>query len=525
LRVANIFRYDGSGNAEAGAVVDKEGGGIEGTSSVSFRKRLSRVSGPLAFVAALAVLYFVVFSAFTMHRHEVYSSARFDLGNMDQAVWNTSEGRILESTTEAGENRSRLANHADFLLVAFAPLYWIHASPHWLLVIQAAVVGLGALPLFWLARRFLKREWPAALIAGAYLFNPGLQSANTFDFHSQTLAGTFLLFAFYYLLERRLWPFAVFAVLASFCKEEISLIVAMMGLYMLVVERRARWGVPVFATGVGYFLLVMLVVIPAFNDGGASELVSERYGMVGGSIGGVITTVLTDPLAVLGHAFTTDKLLYLSHLAGLGGVLGLLSPATLLIPLPEIAINLLSDRPQMTNIHYHYSAPVIPFMYLGCAAGLAAIVRFFSKRSVSDELLRLAPVMFCGWVLLMNAYMALGYGPLPFAEIYRSNPVAMQSLPPERVENIDEAISLVPEDAKVSASNWIAPHLAHRTHLYLFPTIKDADYVVVDLARASYFTDVKRDKAQRVLEEDLINNPDYEPVFYESNVAVFRRVS
>jgi uncharacterized membrane protein len=508
-----------------GDKMKNEGDKIRGDSSGSLKKRMSRIPAPLAFVLVVAAVYFIVFAAFTMNRHEVYSSARFDLGNMDQAVWNTSEGRVLENTSIEGENRSRLANHADFLLIAFAPLYWISASPHWLLAIQAAVVGLGALPLFWLARRFLKREWPAALIAGAYLFNPGLQSANTFDFHSQTLAGTFLLFTFHYLLERRLWPFVFFAVLASFCKEEISLLVAMMGLYMLFVERRARWGIPVFAAGVAYFLFVMFAVIPAFNEGGASELVAERYGPVGGSIGGVFMTFLTDPVAVLGHVFTTDKLLYLTHLVGLGGMLGLLSPAILLIPLPEIAINLLADRDQMTNINYHYSAPIIPFMYVGCAAGLAAVARFLSKRNVSDELLRLAPLMFCGWVLFMNAYMAFGYGPLPFAEFHRNNPVAMQSLPPERVENIDEAVSLVPDDAKVSASNWIGAHLAHRTHLYLFPTIGDADYVVVDLARASHFTDVDREKAQRVLQNDLIENPDYEPVFSESNVAVFRRVS
>lgn len=510
---------------ETGMISKKEGDGIKGASSGSLRRSLSRLPGPLVFVMAFAIMYFVAFSALTMHRHEVYSSARFDLGNMDQAVWNTSEGRLLESTSEAGENRSRLANHADFLLVAFAPLYWIHASPHWLLAIQAAVVGLGALPLFWICRRFLKRDWPAALIAAAYLFNPGLQSANVFDFHSQTLAGTFLLFTFHYMLGRRLWPFVFFAVLAAACKEEIVLIVAMMGLYMLFVERRPRWGLPIFAAGVGYFLLLMLVVIPAANDGGASELVSERYGAVGGSMGGIFLTALTDPAAVLGHAFSADKVFYLAHLVGLGGILGLLSPATLLIPLPEIAINLLSDRSQMTNINYHYSAPVIPFMYVGCAAGLATVARFFSKRNVSDELLRLAPVMFAGWVLFMNAYMAFGYGPLPFAEFHRDNPVVMTSLPQERVENIDEAISLVPEGAKVSASNWIAPHLAHRTHLYLFPTINDADYVVVDLARASYFTTVDRGKAQRVLEDELINNPDYEPVFSEPNVAVFRRVS
>ncbi len=93
----------------------------ESSPRLRLRKSLSRLPGPLVFVLVCAAIYFVVFSAFTMNRHEVYSSARFDLGNMDQAVWNTSEGRILEATSEDGENRSRLANHADFLLLLFAP--------------------------------------------------------------------------------------------------------------------------------------------------------------------------------------------------------------------------------------------------------------------------------------------------------------------------------------------------------------------------------------------------------------------
>lgn len=102
--------------AETGTLSREEKDGVEGgsggaTRSSRAKKRFSRLPGPLGFVA----VYFVVFSALTMYRHEVYSSARSDLGNMDQAVWNTSEGRFLESPNEQGENRSRLANHADFL--------------------------------------------------------------------------------------------------------------------------------------------------------------------------------------------------------------------------------------------------------------------------------------------------------------------------------------------------------------------------------------------------------------------------
>ncbi|AHY45461.1 putative membrane protein (DUF2079) [Rubrobacter radiotolerans] len=491
--------------------------------------------GPREFVLVLCVLYMLVFSALTIERHEVYSSARFDLGNMDQAVWNTTEGRILEVTGDNGENRSRLINHTDFFLLAYVPLYMIYASPYWLLVSQAVIVGLGALPLYWLSARFLGRGWPAALIAGAYLFSPGLQSANTFDFHSQTLAPTFLLFAFHYLLERRLLPFVVFAALASFCKEEISLLVAMMGLYVVFVERRPRWGVPVFLAGVGYFAFVMGVLIPAFNEGTPSGLVEERYGAVGGSVGGVLATALTDPLSIVQHALSGQRPVYLLSLLGMGGMLGLLSPGILMIALPEVAVNLLSERRQMISIFYHYSAPIWPFVYLASAAGIANVVRFvgwLSRRrgrsgERSGDLARALPLFLASWVFVFGVYLDLIYGPIPIAQFYEENPVVMRSLEDDFVRNVDEAVALVPDDpeVRVSASNWIAPHLAHRETLYLFPVTDGpqgpADYVVVDLARASYYTDVRRPRAQAALER-VQNDPRYSLIFAEPNVAVFR---
>lgn len=520
---------------EGGPVTDRPGKtGDPAGSPLSLPTSLKGSRWPAGFVYLLAALYGLVFSALTIRRHEVYSSARFDLANMEQAVWNSAHGRILEVTGETGENVGRLVNHADFLLLAYVPLYWVWSSPYWLLVSQAVVVGLGAVPLYWLARRFLKREWPAAMISVAYLFSPGLQSANTFDFHAQTMAPTFLLFALYYLLERRLLPFAAFAVLASLCKEEISLIIAMMGVYVVLVERRPGWGVTVFVAGLGYFAFVMGVLIPSFNDGTTSDLVEGRYGEVGGSMGGMARTLFTDPAAIVGQALSGNKPAYLLDLAGASLLLGLFSPGILLIALPELAINLLSNRAQMSNVYYHYSAPIWPFIYLSAAAGTATLTRLVGRLSVGrrwrDDFLSVFPVVLASWVLFFGVYMDLVYGPIPLARNYIENPVVMRQLPDEYIQNLDEAVAVIPEDGdvSVSASNWIAPHLARRETLYLFPTRSgaggDADYIIVDLYRASYFTGVDLQRAQRVL-EGIIDDPRYETVYSAPNVTVFERVS
>ncbi len=487
--------------------------------------------GAKEFVIVLALVYAVLVSFIAVYKHETYASSRFDLGNMDQAVWNSSEGRILEATDERGELTSRLRNHAGFLLLAYVPFYWIAASPHWLLVSQATVVGLGAIPLFWLARRFLERDWPAAFIAAAYLFNPGLQAANLFDYHAQMLAGTFLLFAFHYLLERRLWPFVVFAVLASLTKEGIVLIVAMMGLYSLFVERRPRWGVPVFLAGAGYFLLTMLVIIPAFNTGAASGLVEERYAAFGGSIGGVLRTAITDPFFVAAYMLADGKWTYFFQIFGMAGMLGLLAPHLAVIPASEVAINLLSDRPQMTNTYYHYSAPILPFSYVAAAAGIATLVRLLTFSRVRNILGRFSPgayarsktplVLALG-ILLFGVEMDFERGPLPVFHSPSNFRSVIDPAPAAHREALDKAVSLVPEDARVSATNNIGPHLAHRRYLYLFPTVSDAEYVVLDETAPGYDTQIEPILNLQSTQE-IRQSGEYEEIFAEEGVVVFRK--
>ena len=95
-------------------------------------------------------------------RHRTFGSGRFDLGNMTQAVWSTAHGDFLSVTDVHGEQISRLGSHFDPILAALAPLWWVWPTPELLLVVQAVAVALGAMPVYWLARKHFDSEWPAA---------------------------------------------------------------------------------------------------------------------------------------------------------------------------------------------------------------------------------------------------------------------------------------------------------------------------------------------------------------------------
>ena len=107
--------------------------------------------------------------------------------------------------------------------------------------------------LFALARHKVYSQWLALGFAVAFLLNPAIQAANWLEFHPVTLAPTLLLATFYFLISGRTGWYVVFAVLAAGCKEEIALLVLMVGLYAAVVLRRVRLGIITIVLGTALF--------------------------------------------------------------------------------------------------------------------------------------------------------------------------------------------------------------------------------------------------------------------------------
>ncbi len=71
-----------------------------------------------------ASLFAIVRSQFLEFRF-----TRFDLGNMVQAVWNTADGRPLETTFGTGEQLPRLASHVDPILGSAHPVVGAGSEP------------------------------------------------------------------------------------------------------------------------------------------------------------------------------------------------------------------------------------------------------------------------------------------------------------------------------------------------------------------------------------------------------------
>jgi uncharacterized membrane protein len=457
-------------------------------------------------LAGATAAYAAGFGALSVLRHRAFETGRFDLGNMVQAVWSTAHGDPLGITTLHGTQTVRLAAHVDPILVLFAPLWWLWPSPSLLLVAQAVAIALGALPVFWLARKHLGSERTALGFALGYLLYPATQWLTLSEFHPVALACPLLLYAFWYLDEDRLVPFAVAAVLASATKEEVPLVVAGLGVWYLLARRRVSAGAVIAAMGIGWTALAIGVVIPHFNDGSEPSFYG-RYSEVGGSAPGILETAFTDPLTILRVAFDARGIGYLASLLLPLALLPLLAPLLLVAAAPELALNLLSSTRTQTSIHFHYTAALTPVLFAAAVLGAKRV-----RRELGGAIV----------VCALAANFALGAIPVwslfPGGEDLQSGSYDVTDH--DRVAA--RALRMIPGDAVVTASNSLGAHLSARRRVLSFPRLDDAGWVAADERSPGYadrFAPVPYANALARLRRD----ERWRLVFEEDGILLFRR--
>ncbi len=442
--------------------------------------RLSRDFWASLVLLLCMALYVGYFGAFSVRKHEAFQTHTSDLGNMDQPIWNTLHGRFVQETRHDGRQSSRLTDHFEPIFLLVSLVFLLHDDVTSLLWLQTAVLALGAVPAYAWARKRLRSRAAGLAFAASYLLFPALQAANLTEFHASPLAVPLLLAAFHVGHQRQHGWLALFTFLSLTVKEEVALVVAMLGLYLFFVVRDRKAGIWVAAAGLAWFAVATFGIIAHHSRQFYGDVAAEgsiyfkRYAHLGGGVPGILQALATRPGEVLALLATQERLAYWARILAPVGFLAVLGPLELALAAPILAANLLADYPAMYSGEYHYSALVVPFAVAGAVAGAAWCVRKVAAWTHWPRSWVLGGV--CAWLLgwSLLAQRMWGFTPL--------NPeVAWPEVTPHH-RLLARFAAQIPPEARLSTTPPLNPHLSHREVIYDFPVVLDADYVLVDAA-------------------------------------------
>ena len=438
---------------------------------------------PYAASLAMACLYAVFFSWLSIQRYDAFLMHALDMGNMDQAVWNTLHGNLFHFTNmrahldkEAWGTTTRLSFHVEPILLPLSLVYLIHASPETLIVVQALCVALGAPAACRLALRVTGSRGLAYAAPLAYLLAPSLQAATLYEFHPVTLVAPALLWAFVFLEERHYRLFVVFAVLSISCKEEIGLVVACMALWHWRRGGPRSLAIPVAVLSAAWSLLAIGWIVPHFASGPSAYW--QRYisaadeGSSSPGAIGVLKFWLHHPDNLWHTVVMWPKASMLHRYFISTGYLCLFSLPALAICAPSLAIILLSTDQHMYGGLGQYSAELVPIGVAAAIYGFAWLVAYGVKHGLKQRTIAAALVVLLFASALANQRLN---GFTPAAEGYAAPVISAHTLLGQRL------LKLIPAGVPVSSMDQLNPHLGDRAKSYLFPDVGDAQYVALDV--------------------------------------------
>jgi uncharacterized membrane protein len=458
---------------------------------------LSRRAIP-ALIAMMAV-YVLVYGVIAAVRFRYYLYTDFDLAIFVQATAQVLRGSLFSSI----RGMSWLGDHVSLILFVIAPLFALLRHPLTLLLLQCLVLALGALPLFGLARRALGDPVLALTFAALYLLHPAIGYTNLFEFHPEVLATGTLIATFWALDARRLGLTILFAALSLACREDVALIVVMMGLTALRPGSPRRIGLTLLALAALSMVLSFVVIRPLLSSAAAEY--GHMYKDWGGSLGQVALHVLRDPLRAIAAFFSTPgdpndsalKTLYWLGMLAPFLFLPLLSPVTVIVALPVLAEHFLSSRPQQHWMLYQYTALVTPVFAVAAVHGMENLIRAVARapaaavalasagrpRAIARGVAALALTAAVVCTLLYGPLVRVGGLELPTAP----EPLWPSAFDGARLPYRDRMMARVPKEGGVVAAFEFLSHLATRPvvhslhHLYTgYYTYSSRRYPVPD---------------------------------------------
>ena len=456
---------------------------------------------------------------------------RLDPGSTDLAVFTEYVKQYAHLNAPVVDVRSPgfnlLGDHFHPIVALIAPFFLAAPTPVTLVVAQALLVAISVIPVSRAAAAKLGRT-AARVVTAAYALSWGLQQMIDFDFHELAFAVPLLACSLSALVRGRTRAAVLWALPLVFVKEDQGFTVAAIGLIMLVTAWRARVrgardslaspppdtgnvraGLFLVVWGLAWSVLSIEVIIPFFNPAHQYD-----YWSAGGVLGDSSSNSVITLLNQIGHDYLR-KLGTLALVLTPVAFLALRSPLSL-AAVPVLLLRFINTNPNYWGPYYHYSAPLMPVVFIAAIDGLSRIAAARSAgpspRRGMAALVRYSPALMlvialglCFWAPVRHLFQPQTY------------------LVSQHVRTEKAAMAEVPDGATVEATQGMEAPLAARTDVFYArdPGNPAPEYIVLDPTDYYAQPPVGADIGEWVRRD----HPDasYQQIFGRDGVYVFRR--
>jgi uncharacterized membrane protein len=478
--------------------------------------RVIKTRGPLVLVVAAALGYAAFFSFFLLRWHYKLRTGNFDLSINNNLMYGGLHGDFLKSPVAFPDNPGKyLAAHAKFGHYLFLPIYALIPRPETLLVIQAALIGAGSLPLFLFARRHLS-EWTAAVIALAYLAYYPMHGSTFSEFQNVPIAALFV-FGVVWAADAKRWVWmGVLTAIALLMREDIPVGLSIIGVFLLASGHRPTAGLVLAAVSTSYFLLLRFYVMEEAGDWWFPTMYKELWADGERGFRSVIKTLLTNPLFVIQKLSVEKKLIYLMHLLTPLAFLPLRRWYLWLSLIPGVLLTLLvTNYDPPTQFSFHYVMHWAPYLFMASVLSLVAIGK---SPDLGPLRQKAALFAFCG----ASAVLSFNYGAFACRENsfkggFHKVEFTYSEAEAARYARLMDLIKDIPKDDTVAATEKVGPHLSSRR---IFHTMRTGPRGTTWIVASS--KELKLSKTKVSLRAVLDKN-EYGVVRRSGDFALFKR--
>jgi uncharacterized membrane protein len=425
-----------------------------------------------------------------------------------------------------------LQDHFSFALMYFVPVYWLInwiTGTYTLILIQNTLIIVAAWFTFKLVSLKSENLWLGIGVLVYYFTLLGRYTSISCDTNIAVISACFIpIFIYYFEIRKYLISFIIL-ILSLLSRENIPIWFVFIFAVLLIENRRDKKAVLFSLIGIFisiiYFILLFKVIIP-LNESAEKKYTLFNYSALGANPGDAL-------LFIIKHPIETFKLFFINHLNDptyngvkaefywvyliSGGFLLFFRPKYLIWFIPIIAQKVLNDNFLRWGIATYYSIEVVTLLPLSVFLTLASI----KQNKIQNRLI----LVVCVATLATTIYkLDLNHCKVPWTmtpskeKIYDKRFWKSEYNEPK----VYKLLSLIPTNAKVSASDHLLPHLSQRQSIYLFPAVNDAEFIVFSVLDDYFMMSHYANETER---NKYFSDPQWKMIAKEFPVFLFEKIN